>query len=93
MDALVSFGDDILVSCTIDSYSNTQITVQHIWKRDFTDLMLSDRIQLFPGGTLLITQFEADDIGYYECVISISNSASDADPLLYEIGGAFITEG
>ncbi len=92
-NALVSLDSYVLIDCMIDNYANTQLTVQYSWSRDYTNIPISDRFVIYVNGTLLIKDFETDDIGYYECVVSIDSSSSDVSPLLYQIGGAFITEG
>ena len=93
LDTLVSIGSDVLIHCAISEYSNVISIIEYTWQRDFTALQETDRISVFGNGSLLIKDFTAVDVGYYDCKVTIKSQSSSADPLVYKIGGAFVTEG
>ncbi len=92
-DALVSFGSDVMVHCMIEDYSGG-IIVDYSWERDFIKLPPdSEMITLYSNGSLLVKNFTVEDIGYYECAVSLEAESNSASHLEYEIGGAYLTEG
>ena len=92
-DKLVSFGSDVMVHCMIEDYSGG-IIIDYSWERDFIKLSPdSEKIALYSNGSLLVKNFTAEDIGYYECAVSLEAESNSASPLQHEIGGAYLTEG
>lgn len=93
-DTLVPVGSDTLVQCMIGTQYTVDIEITYTWKRDGSSLPLSDRITVFSNGSLYLQQFNTTtDNGYYECMVMLSSTAQQGNTLVYEVGGAFLTEG
>lgn len=79
--------------CSVSSIQDVDVT--YSWTKDGRSIdTSSNRVMVFPNGTLFIQSFTAAvDAGMYECIAGLDPMGNNANSLNYVIGSAFISTG
>jgi hypothetical protein len=72
-DSDVTPGGTILFTCI--AKVNEEIVTEVTWTKDQHPLNQSRRIQILVGGTLMISNAQAGDVGVYQCSANLPNGS------------------
>ena len=90
--SLVREGDSVILHCMIKDIFST--TISYSWTRDFKPISDDLDITLYGNGSLHILNFNhSSHSGKYECNVQLEVISSTAQPIIFDIGAAYITTG
>ena len=90
--SLVREGDSVILHCMIKDIVST--TISYSWTRDFKLVSDDVDITLYGNGSLYILNFNhSSHSGKYECNVQLEVISSTAQPIIFDIGAAYITTG